>query len=816
MSVRVGLLLASALSAAVAAPSGSDIANQVRAAALDPTQAYRVHDLSIAKEDLRIYFNDGLLIFSKPVNGELVSAVFTADVEGGDGEALLLPPFRGERLSLARFTQSPNLDEHLRAAVMIFTDGSGQALLDRITQEGGGKKVPELGPLLVDQWSTVLANIESGFELRLVQDLLTPQAGRSGLLLAALAGKKLGHLDLFYDLRSENQITAGRQDEANGRRTYDLWASFPSRSYRNGTAKSPEPLISEDRFQIEAALDADLRLTATVRTSIKVGGSGVRALAFEVSHAMNVTAARLDGQPAELLFADPTRGAVSDLQNGPFLVIPPAELAPSSTHVIEFEEQGAVISPSGNDVYFVAARASWYPRGSTSLATFDLTFRYPKRLTLVTAGDVTEDRVDGDARVTRRVTPVRIRIAGFNLGDYVKAASAPDSEKITGVHVEVYGNRGLEAALQPKPQVVEDLPPTPTPRRPTRDGVPQHQEPSSITPPPPDPLARLQAVAADISSSLQFYSGLFGPPPLKTLTVSPIPGGFGQGFPGLVYLSTLSYINPNQRPDADRGPREQLFFSDLIEAHEVAHQWWGNVVIPAGYQDEWLAEGLSNYSALLYLEKKKGVKAMEDVLEDYRDILVRKDSKGATTESAGPITWGFRLESGSNAAAWNNITYYKGAWIIHMLRRRLGDDRFFKMLAELRRRYDSRTISTAQFAALVKEFVPPRVPGSAAKMFSVDAFFDNWVYATGVPTLKLSYTAKGVAPAVKISGTIEQSDVDGDFSIEAPVEIAFAKGAPQVIWVETSNDGATFSATVKQAPVKVSIPGGRAVLAQKK
>ena len=204
------------------------------------------------------------------------------------------------------------------------------------------------------------------------------------------------------------------------------------------------------------------------------------------------------------------------------------------------------------------------------------------------------------------------------------------------------------------------------------------------------------------------------------------------------------------------------------------------------------------------------------MLEDYRDALMRKDSSGAAAESVGPITWGLRLQSAGDPSAWHDITYYKSAWILHMLRRRMGDDRFLKMLAELRRRYDSRTIATEQFLALVKEFAPPRLAGSGAKTFKVDAFFDNWVYATGIPALKLVYTVKGVAPAVRISGTIEQSGVDDDFSIEAPVEIQFASGPSQTIWVDTSNDGATVSATLRQAPLKVSIPAGRGVLAVKK
>ena len=795
---------------------------QIRAASLDPEQCYRVRDLAVGREDLKLYLTDGYLIFSKPVNGERISAVFTADVEGGDGEVLLLPPYRGERQSLARFTQSPNLDEHFRAAVLVASDGSAQTLLDRIAQQGSVRKA-EIGLLLAEQYNSTLANAEARFDLRLVQDLLTPQPGRPGLLFAALAGKKVGNFEVFYDQRAQNQIAAGRQTGPEKRYAYEVWTNFPARGSRSGTAKPPEAPFSEERFRIDASLDTDLSLKATVRATIKTGPAAVRAMAFEVAHEVEIASARVDGQPAELLLNDgPLSGnAIADAQNGSFLVIPAAELAASSTHEIEFQEHGSVISPAGNEVYFVAARSNWYPRGEVSgvqrLALYDLTFRYPKRLTLVSAGEVTEDRIEGDFHVTRRVTAVPIRMAGFNLGDYEKATGAAP-----GIRIEVYGNRRLEAALQPRVQA----PPLPDAYAQTAPAAgrgrlgqrldAQHVDPSGPPPPPPppNPLARLQTVAGDIASAVQFFSGLFGSPATKTLTVSPIPGTFGQGFPGLVYLSTLSYLDPNQRPDAERGAREQVFFSDLIEAHEVAHQWWGDSVIPASYQDEWLAEGLASYSALMYLEKKRGVKAMEDVLEDYRDSLLKKDSTGAAAESAGPITWGFRLESAGDTTAWHDITYYKSAWILHMLRRRLGDDRFLEMLAEVRRRYDSRTISTDQFLALVKEFAPPRAAG--VKTFNAESFFDNWVYATGIPALKLAYTAKGLAPAVKLSGTIEQSGVEDDFSMEAPVEIQFAKGPPRVVWVQTSNDGASFSATLKEVPVKVSIPAGRGVLAVKR
>lgn len=317
----------------------------------------------------------------------------------------------------------------------------------------------------------------------------------------------------------------------------------------------------------------------------------------------------------------------------------------------------------------------------------------------------------------------------------------------------------------------------------------------------PDPLARLRAVAGDVASSLEFYNGLFGPPALKTLTVAPIPGTFGQGFPGLVYLSTFAYLDPSQRPAALRSARQEVFFSDLIAAHEIAHQWWGSVVTSDGSEDDWLVEALANYSALLWLEKKKGPRALETVLDGYREELLRKNDAGNAVESAGPIVWGERLQAAGTPDEWIAITYGKGAWILHMLRKRMGDERFLSMLAEVRRRYESRPLSTAQFRKLALEFRPPRLPAEA-----VETFFENWVDATGVPTLKLRYAVQGVAPSVKLSGAVAQTGVDDDFSVDVPVEVQFARGASQTIWVRTSGGEQTFSATLRQAPARVAIP----------
>jgi len=399
-------------------------------------------------------------------------------------------------------------------------------------------------------------------------------------------------------------------------------------------------------------------------------------------------------------------------------------------------------------------------------------------------------------------------MAGFNLGVYERARVTRGNET-----VEVCANRNLERALEPKLHEPLSIPPQPPAwtRRARRDDPPVFF-PMEPAPGTRSPAARLRELADNVASALEFMTARFGPPPLPTLTVSPVPGTFGQGFPGLIYLSTLSYLGPKDRPIAALRENQQLFFSEMLYAHETAHQWWGNVIVTSGYQHDWLLEALANYSALLYLEKNKGARAMETLLNEYRaDLLVKRES-GRTVESSGPIALGLRLESSQNPNVWHTIVYEKGTWILHMLRRRMGDERFLSFLRELRRRFEWKSVDTESFRLLAAEFLPPK--SFDAKL---ESFFDQWVYSTGVPTLHMKYALAGKAPALKLTVTVEQSGVDEDFSASVPVEIQFGKIVKPVMrLVRTSSEPAVFTIPVRQAPIKVLLDPGNSVLAVKK
>jgi hypothetical protein len=774
----------------VFAASAADVGDQLQHISLDANECYRVLDLNFSKEDIKIYLASGYLIFAKPIGGAHLGAIFVTSAEAGDADLLLIPPSRSERASLAKFTGSPTLDEHFKAAVFVFTDGTGDELFRELQNNPTAKKSPDMGGLIVEHWSSVLANLSGSFETRLVYDILSGQPG-AGLFYMAVSGNQLDNFDVLYDPTAQDQILAGKLNDRGNQRYFDTWTSFQARKFRSASAsadsaRSHITRFALDNIRIDATIEPDLAMKAVTRATLKFKEPGPRSvIPFSLSPSMRITAASIDGRPAEIFDRESLRSdLIANREDRQFLLIAQPALDPGQPHEVEIHYEGAVIRNAGNDVYYVGSRSTWYPRSAGELASYDLTFRYPKTLTIAATGTQLEDRIDGDWRITRLKTETPVRFVGFNLGNFQSVAV-----KHAGYTINLYANRRLESALTPRPALPAQPEDQFAHRRHTASGPLTLPQPVATD---PDPAGRMEKLTQDVIETLDFMTEQFGPTPFRNLAITPIPGGFGQGFPGLVYLSTLAYLNPDQLPQQLRQRSEETFFSDLLEAHEVAHQWWGNLVVPASYHDDWLIESLANYSALLLLERKKGSKALDTVLNQYRAHLLSKAPSGNSLESAGPIVWGYRLESSFAPDAWRTVTYEKGTWIIHMLRRRLGDEKFMSLLRDIAAHYHS--ISTDQFRELALHYA------AASPDPDLKIFFDNWVYGTGIPTVKLSYSWR----AMKLTGTLAQRDVDAAFSALVPVEVQTGETS-KVYWLLAGGDPEPFSIPLKSPPSKVSL-----------
>src|SRR5262249_32884276 len=158
-------------------------------------------------------------------------------------------------------------------------------------------------------------------------------------------------------------------------------------------------------------------------------------------------------------------------------------------HQAEFKHHGNVIRTNDSKVFFVSSRANWYPNLGLAFATYEMTFRYPKSLDLVTNGEIVSNVVEGDQRITKRHTSSPSLFAGFNLGEF----QGVERTRSDGFKLDVCGSRHLDPALRPKPR------PEPTifdgsnmRGRPTRPEI------VPINPPPPDPLGKLNKLAMTV------------------------------------------------------------------------------------------------------------------------------------------------------------------------------------------------------------------------------------------------------------------------------------------------------------------------------
>lgn len=766
------------------------LAAQIREAGLDATECYRVRDLDITREDARLYLTEGYLIFGKPVNGRRFSAVFVGEIDGGDAEILLFPPSRSERMSLAKFTGSPNLNEHFRSAVFLFTDDTYAEVLRLVEEKYAGRKVPEMGALYVEKYNGLIKNLSESVELRLVKDLAEGASARQGFFYATFSGNRLGSFDFVLDPVVRNGVRIGQFTIAS-EPLFDTWTQFEPRSVASGKRPPTVPDYRIEHYDLDATLERDLLLK--VRTRIRLIPTKASAtIALLISHNMQIDSATAGEETLEVYRPQSMRlNTIRHDQDTAFLVSMPKSAIPGQPIVVEIAHEGRVVQDSGNGVLFVGSRGSWFPGVGNRLATYDVVFRVPKGLDFVSTYETAEQHSDDATTTYRASVKTPVRTFGFNVGKYKKTTVHKD-----GFVVNVFANTQVETALEPRNRMMIVPQPGPPPGRRGAPGITV----SSVPAPLPDPSRSLEDLARDVATVLGKLSAMFGPPAMHNVNVSPIPGHFGQGFAGMIYLSTISYLPESQRPAYVQDSVSRTFYSNLLLPHELAHQWWGNLVYCDSDQDVWLMEGLANYTALMILEQEKGKKEATTVLLRYRDNLLSSLGEGRIVDDAGPILWGERLINSRDRGSWNTITYEKGTWIFHMLRARLGDEGFFRMLKELPKRFAHKPLSTTAFRQFAAEFSRPNATDA-----SLEEFFAQWVESTGIPRIELSTSVSGKAPRITVTASLTQSLVDKEFGAMVPVVIRYPHAPAETRWVHTSNEGEEFEWTVRSLPSRVEL-----------
>lgn len=199
---------------------------------------------------------------------------------------------------------------------------------------------------------------------------------------------------------------------------------------------------------------------------------------------------------------------------------------------------------------------------------------------------------------------------------------------------------------------------------------------------------------------------------------------------------------------------------EALVAHEIAHQWFGNSTTESNWFDIWLSEGFATYLTDMYLEHKYGKEKLKERMSKERKKVIKYNSRISKPVIDTTVTDWNRLL--------NPNSYEKGAWFLHMLRNKIGNVNFSKLLREYYKKYRNSNASTKDFRRVAEEI-------SGLKLKS---FFDQWLRSEGHPNLKVKWKIDNNKVFVKVS------QLGNKFILDLPVRI-------------TSNNRETYDFNIK-------------------
>jgi aminopeptidase N len=245
-----------------------------------------------------------------------------------------------------------------------------------------------------------------------------------------------------------------------------------------------------------------------------------------------------------------------------------------------------------------------------------------------------------------------------------------------------------------------------------------------------------------------------------------------------------------------RDETENIRSSEGLVAHELAHQWFGDLVTCKDWSHVWLNEGFATYYAHLYDGHKNGRDSMlYGLYQSARGITER-------TDDARPIV--YRKYDDPNEQ-FSYLAYSKGGWVLHMLRSQLGEDLYRRCIRTYLERHQFSTVVTEDLNAVIEE-----LSGR-----SYDRFFDQWVYHMHHPELEVNYSWDERAKLAKLAISQVQKVSDDVLLFQFPLTVRFKSAAEsqdrQITVKDKSED---FYFALPEAPKEVRIDPEYTMLAR--
>jgi len=682
--------------------------------ALNPAKEYDARDLTISAEDLDLVVTEGTIFVAE------VDIGVTALVVTGRGEMRFHPAPATEKGQVKIFSGAEALNARFDAAYIRINPGDFSTLVDPahlklrptadprdfrraddvFREESPRSFLLDLGDLSREPWTLMPPSGDFLAEIR---------TRRYDTLTYVRSASEAEDITLF-DRKHQHNISVYASAEKLARRgspffNEDEHADYDILHYDIDLAYAPDRLWLEGRARVRLKVRATALNTLTMRladslvvrsiASDRLGRLfGIRVrnqntvvinLPSTLMRGTEVTiafayAGRLEPQPADReaagpIQAQPTRG--DDIP----IVVPEVNLLYSNRNI-------------------------WYPQGpSSDYATATIRITLPVSYDCVASGTLVPGAPETipakDALPARKLfvfdAKQPLRYLAFIVSRFARA------ETVT-------------IGLDPPPASGDGLPPL----------DPVNHSLNLTVEANPRQIAHGRELMERATDIAQFYASLVGDSPYPSFTLalveSNLPGGHSPA-----YFAALNQPLPTSPFVWRNDPTAFTGFPEFFAAHEIAHQWWGQAVGWRNYHEQWLSEGFAQYFAAMYAQHLRGNEAFGAVLRQMRKWAMEDSDQG-------PVYLGYRLgHIRGESRVFRALVYDKGAAVLHMLRRLVGDDAFFRGLQRFYRESRFKKVGTDDFrTAMEKESGRP-----------LDRFFDRWIYGFTLPKVKFSYRVDG-------------------------------------------------------------------------
>jgi hypothetical protein len=706
---------------------------------LHPSKQFTATDVVIRSIDFELRLPAGDVFVAETAEG------VTTLVLVGDGTLVFTPQPPEERGQLRIFAGTEALDTPFTAAYVRLNPYEFDQLLKRrsLTPASVDNRSFRRAQLIFDE------DVQKSFSLDLSdfsRDTwsLLPQAGD---LLAEVRTRRFANLTYARSTGEVEDVTLFHR----GRKKNIAVYASPMKLSSRGRFFNEDNFTEYDvlHYDIDAAFSPEREwLEARARLRLRVKAYALAALTLKLHERLNVRSVTSD-ELGRLLFLR-VRNQNSIVINLPSTVTRDLELTLDVTYQGPMHSQGldseSIDVPESfgrqpDDLPFIppeknwlfSNRSYWYPQGQvTDYATSNVSITVPGTYAAVASG------VPAAAPT---FTPSAI---GPPRATYTFTATLP--ARYIGLVVSKM-NRIDSAHLAL--EVVPAKPAAPPPNVPIvylGSGVIAAKKPPGGIPGIGERNTLLLGVVANrrqeqkgrdtmgnASEILRFYASIVGDAPYDAMTIamveSHLPGGHSPA-----YFAMLNNPSPLAPFTWRNDPAAFNNYPEFYLAHELAHQWWGQAVGWHNYHEQWLSEGIAQYFAALYAKERRGEQAFRDVIRQFRRWALDQSDQG-------PIYLGYRLGHLKNdTRVFRAVVYNKGAGVLHMLRRLVGDDAFFR---GLRRFYADNRYKKAGTMDLRRAM-------EAESGRSLERFFERWIFESGIPRLRYSTSVEGQELVVRV------------------------------------------------------------------